>query len=90
VNSGQRIIANPASADPVLPPVAPITTSCGFLVLLQRELQAAVNVPVVTSSLLQLPALLGREPCVGVRAISAEHLGHEHLLSAGVPKARLV
>ena len=30
-----------------------ITTSCGFLVLLQKELQAAVKVPVITSSLLQ-------------------------------------
>ena len=35
-----------------------ITTSCGFLVLLQRELQDAVAIPVVTSSLLQLPELL--------------------------------
>ena len=37
-----------------------ITTSCGFLVLLQRELQDAVRVPMVTSSLLQLPAAAGR------------------------------
>src|SRR3712207_6826773 len=32
-----------------------ITTSCGFLSLFQRELQAAVGVPVNTSSLLQVP-----------------------------------
>ena len=38
-----------------------ITTSCGFLVLLQQELQAAVGVPVVTSSLLQLPAMRRQE-----------------------------
>lgn len=66
-----------------------ITTSCGFLVLLQRELQAAVRVPVVTSSLLQLPALLEAQPQVGVLTISAGHLGDEHLLAAGVPAARL-
>ncbi|MDP3823029.1 MAG: aspartate/glutamate racemase family protein [Burkholderiales bacterium] len=66
-----------------------ITTSCGFLVLLQRELQEAVTVPVVTSSLLQLPSLLARERQVGVLTISAAHLGHEHLLAAGVEPARL-
>ena len=32
-----------------------ITTSCGFLAVAQRDLQAAVNVPVLTSSLLQVP-----------------------------------
>lgn len=32
-----------------------ITTSCGFLAVAQRELQAAVDVPVLTSSLLQVP-----------------------------------
>jgi hypothetical protein len=66
-----------------------ITTSCGFLVLLQDELQAAVGVPVVTSSLLQLPGLLAREPQVGVLTISAERLGEDHLLAAGVPRERL-
>ncbi|WP_411884286.1 aspartate/glutamate racemase family protein [Polaromonas sp. YR568] len=66
-----------------------ITTSCGFLVLLQDELQAAARVPVVTSSLLQLPGLLARQPTVGVLTISAAALGAEHLLAAGVPVNRL-
>lgn len=66
-----------------------ITTSCGFLVLLQRELQEAVSVPVVTSSLLHLPRLLNREPRVGVLTISAAHLGRGHLMAAGVEPARL-
>ena len=35
-----------------------ITTSCGFLAVHQRALAAALPVPVVTSSLLALPALL--------------------------------
>lgn len=66
-----------------------ITTSCGFLVLLQEELQRAVGVPVVSSSLLQLPALLEREARVGVLTISAGHLGDAYLLAAGVPAGRL-
>jgi hypothetical protein len=35
--------------------VGAITTSCGFLVKFQRELAAAVSVPVFTSSLLLVP-----------------------------------
>ena len=35
--------------------VRAITTSCGFLAVFQRELQAAVAVPVLTSALLQVP-----------------------------------
>jgi hypothetical protein len=66
-----------------------ITTSCGFLVLLQGELQAAVAVPVVTSSLLQLPGLLVRQRKVGVLTISSTALGADHLLAAGVPRERL-
>lgn len=66
-----------------------ITTSCGFLVLLQQELQAAVDVPVVTSSLLQLPGLLAGQARAGVLTISAGRLGDDHLLAAGVPRDRL-
>ncbi len=66
-----------------------LTTSCGFLVLLQKDLQAAVRIPVVTSSLMQLPRLLAAETRVGVLTISATRLGAEHLRSAGVPRERL-
>lgn len=66
-----------------------ITTSCGFLVLLQRELQEALTIPVVTSSLLELPRLLEAEARVGVLTISADHFSAEHLLAAGVPSGRL-
>jgi len=68
---------------------AAITTSCGFLVLLQDELQAAAQVPVVTSSLLLLPDLLEQHAQVGVLTSSAEHLGPEFLIAAGVPPGRL-
>ena len=67
-----------------------ITTSCGFLVLLQKEMQAAVKIPVVTSSLLQLPALLALNAKVGELTISSSKLGVEHLRAAGVPRERLV
>jgi glutamate racemase len=69
--------------------VQAVTTSCGFLVLLQKELQAVAKIPVVTSSLLQLPTLLAKEPQVGVLTISASSLSAEHLRAAGVPKDRL-
>ena len=66
-----------------------ITTSCGFLVLFQRELQEAVGVPLVTSSLVLLPSLLEAERRVGLLTISAAGLGPEHLAAAGVPKERM-
>ena len=65
-----------------------ITTSCGFMVLLQKEMQAQVKIPVITSSLLQLPGLLGLHQKVGVLTISSSKLGVEHLRAAGVPRYR--
>jgi hypothetical protein len=66
-----------------------ITTSCGFLVLLQKEMQAQVKIPVITSSLLQLPGLLAQHARVGVLTISSSKLGVEHLRAAGVPRERM-
>jgi Asp/Glu/Hydantoin racemase len=66
-----------------------ITTSCGFLVLLQKDLQLVTKLPVVTSSLMLLPKLLQSQRRIGVLTISARHLGTEHLRCAGVPKDRL-
>jgi hypothetical protein len=61
-----------------------ITTSCGFLVLLQRELQQALPVPVVTSSLLLIPHLLAKHRAVGVLTMDEIALGDAHFLAAGV------
>jgi hypothetical protein len=66
-----------------------ITTSCGFLVLMQAELQALSNVPVVTSSLMLLPELLASHARVGVLTVSAQHLGEDYLAAAGVVPARI-
>jgi hypothetical protein len=61
-----------------------ITTSCGFLVLLQNELQSVLTVPVRTSSLLLLPHLLLENETVGVLTMDDAVLGHAHFLAAGV------
>jgi len=58
---------------------AAITTSCGFLVTFQAALQAALQVPVWTSSLLALPSL----DTPGVITVDAESLGAAHLQAAG-------
>jgi Asp/Glu/hydantoin racemase len=65
-----------------------ITTNCGFLSLFQRELAAAVGVPVATSSLMQVPwvqATLPPGKRVGVVTVSAASLTPKHLEAAGVP-----
>lgn len=56
-----------------------ITTSCGFLVQFQAALQAAVPVPVWSSSLLKLPELAAP----GVVTVDALSLGAAHLHAAG-------
>ena len=66
--------------------VAAIATSCGFLALFQRELAAAVAVPVWTSSLLlvaEIEASLGAGARVGVVTADAASLGAEHLRAVG-------
>ena len=65
-----------------------ITTNCGFLSLFQRELAAAVGVPVATSSLMQVPwvqATLPPGKRVGIVTVSAATLTPAHLEAAGVP-----
>ena len=64
-----------------------ITTSCGFLAKFQRELAAAVRVPVFTSSLMLVPLVHRMLPpgrAVGVLTVDASSLGAEHLAGAGV------
>jgi len=65
-----------------------ITTNCGFLALFQDELAAAVDVPVASSSLMQVPMvqkLLPPGRGVGVITISKATLTEEHLTASGVP-----
>lgn len=63
-----------------------ITTSCGFLSLLQEDLKQAIPVPLAASSLMQLPLLQATLPQtrkVGVLTVNSEALGIEHLRAAG-------
>ncbi len=64
-----------------------ITTNCGFLSVFQKEIAAAVGVPVATSSLMQVPfvqSLLPPGKRVGVLTVSRRTLLPMHLESAGV------
>lgn len=65
-----------------------ITTNCGFLSLFQQELAAAVQVPVATSSLMQVAWVQTTLPPgkrVGIVTVCGETLTPAHLKSAGVP-----
>lgn len=65
-----------------------ITTNCGFLSLFQRELAEAVQVPVATSSLMQVPwvqATLPPGKRVGVITVNKGGVTPRHLEAAGVP-----
>ena len=67
--------------------VGAITTNCGFLVKFQRELAAAVRVPVFTSSLLLVPlvhAMLPPGRRIGILTVHAGSLTPAHLAGAGI------
>lgn len=65
---------------------AAITGSCGFMALFQRELAAAVAVPVFASALMLAPlarAMLAPGRTVGVLTASAARLTAAHFAAAG-------
>ncbi len=65
-----------------------VTTNCGFLSLFQMELSEALDVPVVTSALIQaapIQAMLPPGRSVGILTISRETLTDAHLDAVGVP-----
>lgn len=77
VAAGRALIDDGATA---------LTTSCGFLVLFQRELQRALPVPVWTSSLLlvaELDAERVSGGTTGVVTVDAASLTAVHLAAAG-------
>lgn len=63
-----------------------VTTSCGFLLMFQTQLQAALSVPVVTSSLLQLGELEAEYGVgnVGILTISASSLDPSFLRRSNI------
>lgn len=79
IEGARRLIARGANA---------ITTGCGFLILHQASLAAALPVPVATSSLMLIPLVMRMLPPgkrVGVLTFSARDLTPAHFAAAGVP-----
>lgn len=67
--------------------VRAISTSCGFLAMFHQELVNAVKIPVLTSSLLQVPlvaSLIGSNQKVGILTARAESLGPRHFRAVGI------
>jgi Asp/Glu/hydantoin racemase len=77
VNAARELIAEGATA---------ITTSCGFLSPLQHELQRALPVPVITSSLWMLPQLrrqYGPAARFGIITFDAQRVSPHHIPDEG-------
>jgi len=69
--------------------VMAITGSCGFLALFQDELADAVDIPLFTSSLIQIPLvhrMLRRSQKVGILTASKSTLTDGHLKAVGAEK----
>ncbi len=69
--------------------VRAITTGCGFLAMFHQEMASAVNVPVFTSSLMQVPfvySMLRPSQKVGIITVYSKALTQKHLSSVGAEK----
>ena len=70
-----------------------ISTSCGFLALFHRELVNALDVPVYTSSLLQVhvaQAVIRADQKVGIITARQQSLTQKHLVGVGIQHYPLV
>jgi len=70
--------------------VRAITTSCGFNAIFQTELKNSVNIPVFTSSLIQVPLahrMLKDHQKVGILTANANFLTEKHLREVGIDKS---
>jgi aspartate/glutamate racemase len=66
--------------------VKAITTSCGFLAIWQKEIASAVDIPVFTSSLLQVPwvyQITGRRGRIGILTADVSSLTEVHFEGVG-------
>ncbi len=67
--------------------VRAIATGCGFNAIFQKALADAVNVPVFSSSLLQVPVvhrMLKKDQSIGIITADKPHLTDEHLEAVGI------
>ncbi len=84
IDAGKQLIQESAVA---------ISTSCGFLALFHMELSRALSVPVLTSSLLQVPRAF--ENCrqgqkVGIITAREQSLTRAHLAGVGIENIPMV
>lgn len=66
-----------------------VITSCGFLAQIQRRIAKIIPIPIVTSSLLQIPLLLtirSENEHIGVITFDSETLGEAHFSGIGINK----
>ncbi len=67
--------------------VKAITGACGFMALFQREVSDVAEVPVLLSSLLQIPfiyQILNRKRKIGIITADSKSLTPDHFISIGV------
>ncbi|MBW2592705.1 MAG: aspartate/glutamate racemase family protein, partial [Deltaproteobacteria bacterium] len=67
-----------------------ITSDCGYMIRFHRQVAEAVNIPVIFSSLLQIPliaATLGHNQAVGIICANRQRLTPDLLTFAGVQKS---
>jgi len=67
--------------------VCAIVTSCGFLTVVQDELAASINIPLVTSSLMLVPmvsCMIGPNRKVAILTADAKKLSKDHLEAVGI------
>ena len=83
LTTGRRLVALGVGA---------VATCCGFLAIYQRELAEHLDVPVATSSLLQIPLVLQTlrpDQSVAVLTVNGGTLTREHLRAVGVDERHL-
>ncbi len=89
VEQGDRTLLEPfieAARELEREGVLAITGSCGFLVLFQKEIADAVNIPVFVSSLIQVPMVYGmlrQDQKVGILAAKKKSLTPDHFIAIG-------
>jgi Asp/Glu/hydantoin racemase len=69
--------------------VRAITTNCGFLALFQKDMASAVNIPVFTSSLMQVPlayTMIKPSQKIGIITVHSNSLTQKHLSCVGADK----
>lgn len=69
-----------------------ISSSCGFVIAFQKQIAAAVDIPVITSGLLQVPMVARMLPPgkkVGILTANSDTLDPSHFLVPGIDESRI-